>query len=173
MDAKNAGDLVYVLGLTRDETGASEWFARVGKIGNKVPRLRLEETVPLYRALHAAICEGLLASCHDASDGGLGVSLAETAMAGRLGISVELSKVPAAEELTDSVLLWSESLGRFVVTVKPENAAAFEARLAGSAFACVGTVTETPEVVFTSEGSELLRVPTEACVKAWQKPFAA
>lgn len=173
MDAKNAGDLVYVLGLTRDETGASEWFARVGKIGNKVPRLRLEETVPLYRALHAAICEGLVASCHDASDGGLGVSLAETAMAGRLGLSAELSKVPASEELTDSVLLWSESLGRFVVTVKPENAAAFEARLAGSAFACVGAVTETPEVVFTNEGRELLRVPTEACVKAWQKPFAA
>ena len=171
LDAKAAGDKVYVLGLTREETGASEWFTRLGFIGNKVPRLKTAETLPLYRGVFSAIQDGLVRSAHDASDGGLGVALAETAMAGRLGISVDLAKVPAAEELTDSVLLWSESLGRLVVTVAPENVAAFEKRLEGSAFACVGEITEFPEVEFHSEGTAVVRVSVDACVEAWKKPF--
>ncbi len=86
MDAKRPQDLVYILGETRDELGGSEWFAQNGAIGNKVPQVDTKEAMKLYRALHKAIKAGLVASCHDCSDGGLGVALAETAFAGGLGL---------------------------------------------------------------------------------------
>jgi phosphoribosylformylglycinamidine synthase len=82
-----------------------------------------------------------VASCHDCSDGGLAVALAETAFSGGLGMSVDLATVPAGGIARDDEMLFSESQSRFVVTVRPEKKAAFEAALAGSPFACVGTVT--------------------------------
>ncbi len=68
---------------------APSWAARStgppsGFVGNQVPRVRVDESLLLYRALEQAIAEGLVASCHDCSDGGLAVALAETAFSGRL-----------------------------------------------------------------------------------------
>ena len=80
MDVKQAGDLVYVLGTTKNELGASEYFAMQGAIGNSVPRVDAAEALKLYRALSSAIGQGLVRSCHDCSDGGLGIAL------GRIGI---------------------------------------------------------------------------------------
>ena len=65
--------------------------------------------------------KGSVASCHDCSDGGLGVALAETAFAGALGMEVDLRKVPSSGVDRNDFLLFSESQSRFVVTVHPEN----------------------------------------------------
>ncbi|MBM3301878.1 MAG: phosphoribosylformylglycinamidine synthase, partial [Deltaproteobacteria bacterium] len=84
-DFKCPGDLIYVLGATRDETGGSEYFASLGYVGNKVPRVVDPHcAIRMYRALHNAIRKDLVASCHDLSDGGLGVGLAESAFSGGL-----------------------------------------------------------------------------------------
>ena len=72
MDVKKPGDLVYILGKTYKELGGSEWYAQNGAIGNSVPQVRPETAKALYEALHQAIKAGLVASCHDCSDGGLG-----------------------------------------------------------------------------------------------------
>ena len=64
----------------------------------------------------------LVASCHDCSDGGLGVALAETAFAGGLGLEIDLGAVPAEGITRNDALLFSESQSRFVVTVSPEVA---------------------------------------------------
>jgi phosphoribosylformylglycinamidine synthase len=141
MDAKRAGDLVYVLGETHRELGGSEWYAMHDAVGNEVPKVDAARAKALYTALSMAIRDGLVASCHDCSDGGLGVALAETAFSGGLGMSVDLASVPAGGIARDDEMLFSESQSRFVVTVRPENKTAFEAALAGSPFACVGTVT--------------------------------
>ncbi|MGE5799242.1 MAG: phosphoribosylformylglycinamidine synthase subunit PurL [Syntrophaceae bacterium] len=141
MDAKRAGDLVYVLGETKREMGGSEWYALHGFVGNDVPKVDAERAMALYKSLSKAIREGLVASCHDCSDGGLGVALAETAFSGGLGMNVDLAAVPASGIARDDEMLFSESQSRFVVTVRPEKKPAFEAMLAGSPFACVGTVT--------------------------------
>ena len=69
MDAKRPQDLVYVIGETLDELGGSEWFAEHGAIGNKVPQVDVKKAIKIYRALHKAIQAGLVASCHDCSDG--------------------------------------------------------------------------------------------------------
>jgi phosphoribosylformylglycinamidine synthase len=67
-----------------------------------------------------------VASCHDCSDGGLVVALAETAFAGGLGMDIDLNRVPTERLNKDAHVLFSESASRFVVTVSTNNAAAFE-----------------------------------------------
>ena len=140
MDAKSAGDLVYVLGETKREMGGSEWYSMHGAVGNDVPKVDARKALALYRALSKAIREGLVASCHDCSDGGLGVALAETAFSGGLGMEVDLAKVPASGITRDDEMLFSESQSRFVVTVRPDKKAAFKAALASNTMACIGKV---------------------------------
>ena len=173
LDAKEAGDIVYVLGTTRDECGASEWYALHGFVGTSVPRLAdASATFTLYTALHAAARAGLVRSAHDCSDGGLGVALAETAMAGRLGIRADLAKVPALGTHDPRRLLWSESLGRLVVTVRPANAQAFETLLGSDAMA-IGEVLAQPVVQIVQGPSPVLTVSVSDCLVAWKRPFKA
>ena len=99
MDAKRPGDVVYVLGMTRAELGGSEYYALLGHLGDSVPRVDATVARRLYEALSAAMARGLVASCHDCSDGGLGVALAETAFAGGLGMEIDLRLVPRDQRL--------------------------------------------------------------------------
>ncbi len=173
MDVKRPGDLVYVLGTTFRELGGSEWYALHDAVGNGVPKVRPQVARSLYEALHRAMEAGLVASCHDCSDGGLGVALAETAFAGGLGLTVDLQAVPAEGIGRDDELLFSESQSRFVVTIRPASREAFEATLTGSVCARVGTV--IPEGTLMIDGLGGTRVIEEelASLKAaWLKPLA-
>jgi phosphoribosylformylglycinamidine synthase len=114
MDCKFAGDLVYVLGETRNELGASEYYEHFGHVGLNVPELRPEPSMKLYRALNRAIEEELVASCHGIYRGGLGVHLALVAMGGGLGMDIDLSMVPRSDAEHDCIILYSESPGRFL-----------------------------------------------------------
>jgi phosphoribosylformylglycinamidine synthase len=172
MDAKRAGDRIYVLGETFNEMGASEYFALFGFLGNQVPRVSAPKAKVLYEALGRAMGEGLVASCHDCSDGGLGVSLAETAFAGALGMEVDLRKVPSSGVDRNDVLLFSESQSRFVVTVHPENQAAFEDCLQGNAFAEVGKVIAGPALkVVGLGGKTVVQADIFDLKEAWQRPL--
>jgi phosphoribosylformylglycinamidine synthase len=172
MDAKRPGDLVYVLGRTLPELGASEYFALHGFIGNRVPRVDAAGAKALYAALARAIRQGLVASCHDCSDGGLGVALAESAFAGALGMEVDLRRVPALEIDRDDYLLFSESASRFVATVRPENKEAFEACLTGNIFAPVGVVAAGKEFKVRGLGGEIvIRADLFDLKEAWKRPL--
>jgi len=173
MDVKRPGDLVYVLGKTYRELGGSEWYALHGAIGNGVPKVNAASAKALYEALHRAIRLGLVASCHDCSDGGLGVALAETAFAGGLGLAVDLKAVPAEGIGRNDEILFSESQSRFVATIRPEAQEAFEAALAGCAIARIGEV--IPDGVLRINGMGGNRIIEEglaALKAAWQKPLA-
>jgi phosphoribosylformylglycinamidine synthase len=172
MDAKQPGDLVYALGMTRLELGGSEWFALHGFIGNTVPQVDAQTAKGLYRALSRAIDAGLVASCHDCSDGGLGVALAEIAFAGGVGMDIALSPVPREGVERDDYLLFSESQSRFVVTVSPERKEAFEEVMARNTCACIGTI--IPEETFRvagSHGATIIEAATGALKEAWRKPL--
>jgi phosphoribosylformylglycinamidine synthase len=172
MDAKSAGDLVYVLGETREETGGSEYFAMLGSVGNRVPKVDAQQALSLYRSLNAAMRNGLVRSCHDCSDGGLGVALAETAFAGELGMSVDLRQVVADGALADDVLLFSETQSRFVVTVAPENAQVFEDFLATSAYSRIGEVTAGALLSITGmAGEAVVRATLTELKTSWQEPL--
>jgi phosphoribosylformylglycinamidine synthase len=172
MDAKRAGDLVYVLGETFGEMGASEYFALHGFISNEVPKVNLRRAKELYEALGQAMEKSLIASCHDCSDGGLGIALAETAFAGALGMEVDLKRVPSSGVDRNDVLLFSESQSRFVVTVHPEDKAAFEACLKGNVFSEVGKVVKGNVFkVLGLNGKVIVRANIFDLKKAWQRPL--
>ena len=80
----------------------------------------MKKAIKKYRALHKAIQAGLIASCHDCSDGGLGVALIETAFAGGFGMNIDLKDVPYRGKKRNDYILFSETASRFVVTIHPK-----------------------------------------------------
>ncbi len=172
MDAKRPGDLVYILGETLNELGGSEYYAMRGYIGNNVPKVDAEKAKELYRRLNKATEEGLIASCHDCSDGGLGVALAETAFAGMLGMEIDLGKVPAAGVDRDDLLLFSETQSRFIVTISPDKKKAFEKAFEGIAYGLVGEVTLASVFKTTGlSGREIIRADIRDLKEAWKRPL--
>jgi phosphoribosylformylglycinamidine synthase len=172
MDAKNPGDIVYIIGETKDELGGSEWFASKNLIGNNVPRVDAAKALKIYRAVHQAMQKGLIASCHDCSDGGLAVALAETAVAGGLGMNIDLRLVPYRGVKRNDYLLFSETASRFVATVRPENKKRFEKIMAGNIISEIGVVTDDSLLRATGlEGKIILREKLSALKQAWQKPL--
>ncbi|MBK8429794.1 MAG: phosphoribosylformylglycinamidine synthase subunit PurL [Chloroflexi bacterium] len=134
MPFKQAGDLLYQIGTTRRELAGSH-YALVQNLhpSLSVPPAPLANPLVMYRAVHQAIRQGLVSAVHDCSEGGLAVAAAEMALAGRLGAQINLAGVPAEGVMDDDGLLFSESLGRFLITVPPTHQTRFEALLADNA----------------------------------------
>ncbi|MBU4037796.1 MAG: phosphoribosylformylglycinamidine synthase [Proteobacteria bacterium] len=172
MDCKIPGDLVYVLGETRNELGASEYYEHSGYIGLNVPKVFPDQFIKLYRALCDAIQKGLVASAHGIYRGGLGVHLAMVAMGGDLGLKADISCVPInGVDRTDSIL-FSESAGRILVTVAPENKNLFENIFKGLCFACIGKITENKDFVLNSQKNKnIISMSVDTLKKAWKQPF--
>lgn len=172
MDAKDPGDLVYILGRTYDELGGSEWYALNGYVGNNVPQVNGPQAKRLYVALTHAIRQGLVASCHDCSDGGLGVALAETAFSGGLGMTVDLSRVPCEGIERNDHLLFSESQSRFVVTVSPGLKEQFERAMGGNVMADIGRVMSGGMFIVTGmEGKIIIEEEINELKRVWQEPL--
>jgi phosphoribosylformylglycinamidine synthase len=173
MDAKVPGDLVYVVGTTRNELGGSEYYAHLGYIGRNVPRVRPDAQLRSYRDLSQAIANEWVASVHGIYRGGLAVHLALVAMGANLGLTVDLARVLTDDGLQrDDLILFSESAGRFIVTVDPEHREEFEGAFGPSSWACIGTVTERPELRIIGFGGEtILEVPVADLKSAWKQTF--
>jgi len=173
MDLKKAGDVVYIVGATGNELGGSHYYEVNGLTGGRAPEVDFPKAKALMDALSAATGKGLVAACHDCSEGGLAVAAAEMAFAGGLGMSLRLDKVPLREPVArDDYILFSESNTRFLVEVAPEKQAAFEKALAGIACAAIGKVanTETFEVIGL-KGNKVLSAPLNELKEAWQRPL--
>jgi phosphoribosylformylglycinamidine synthase len=167
-----AGDLVYILGMTRDELGGSEYYEHFGYVGLNVPKVIPEAFVVLYRALGHAIDKELVASAHGIYRGGLGIHLALVALGGNLGMEINLGVVPKDQIDRDDVVLFSESAGRFIVTIDPENRDKFEENFKGLDFACIGTVTPKNQFVIKGiDGQILMDVSVQDLKAFWKKPF--
>ncbi|RCS54613.1 phosphoribosylformylglycinamidine synthase subunit PurL [Bremerella cremea] len=172
MDLKSAGNLLYLVGLTKEEMGGSHWSLIHEKLGGQVPQVDTALSQKVFAGIHAAIQAGSVTACHDLSEGGLAVALAEMAFAGGLGVDVQLDKIP--HELTSPsavALLFSESNTRFVCEVPEEHAEKFEAALADAPFAAIGYVAQHKELVVKTEGQALLDEPIELLKQAWQAPL--
>lgn len=165
---KKPGDFIYVLGTTHDELGGSEFYKLFNGIGNNAPAIHPEEHIPLYKALSSAIEEGLTASVHDVSDGGLAAAFAECTIGFGLGAELDLDLVPAKTDRPDA-LLFSESAGRFVVSVAPENVEKFERAMKGTAFAKAGRVRGDKRVMLKHQGQPLVNEAVESLKEAYSK----
>mgnify|MGYP000719462811 CR=1 FL=1 len=172
MDIKAPGDLVYLLGMTRDELGGSEYYEHLGYVGCQVPQVRPEDFLPLYRALQESIADGLTASVRGIYRGGLAVHAALAAIGGGLGLTLDLGKIPVEKPLREDKLLFSESAGRFLVTVAPDQRQAFEAAMQDNTWACIGVVTEAQHLVVNGmSASPLIDVAVDKLKTAWKAPF--
>lgn len=165
-DFKAAGDLVYQLGTTYNELGASEFYQLYQAIGTTVPKVRKEAAKALYLNVMAANKQGLIASSHDLSDGGLAVALVESAFGGQFGAAISLDQLGA--DLSATAKLFSESHSRFVVSVKPENKAAFEAIFGAHAY-YLGTVSATESIQIKDGATTLVDLPTSELQAAWSE----
>ena len=168
MDLKEPGNYLYMLGETADELGGSEYYALLGNIGCQVPVVDFSKARDRYEKYHQALRQGLVRSCHDCSDGGLAVALAEMAFAGELGLAVDLNTIPAEGELRENVILFSETASRLLVEVTPFDSAKFEEVMAGTIWARIGQCTGERRLVIEQGGRNVLSLALDEMKQAWQ-----
>ncbi len=168
-DFKCAGDAIYILGETKNELGGSEYYAMKGFAGANVPKVDFRKNFAIYKKLEATIKKRLVASAHDCSDGGLSVALAECCIGGMLGASVDLSAYSHSGRLSQKQALFSESAGRFVLSVKKKDEQAFRAAMRGVKCERIGEVTAGGIFEVFLAGGERVSVPVEKLRAAWKK----
>jgi len=170
MDLKEAGNALYLIGTTKDEMAGSH-YNLVNEIqGGQVPQVELQQAPKIFEKLHTAITSGLVRACHDLSEGGLAVALAEMAFAG--GIGADVTGLPGAGQLADEVLLFSESTTRFVVEVSAAQAAEFEAKMAGVPVAKIGETVKEPRLrIAGAKGEWVVWAQLVDLKEVWQKPL--
>ena len=131
------------------------------KIEYPLPYINGKKQLDLYRTFHKSMREGLIASSHDVSDGGVLISLAEKMMGTPYGMQIELSGMKK-HELTG--FFFNEGAGRFVVTVNPKDAREFEDNLTGHFFTRLGKTTNDEMLAVALDGVSVLAVSGSECM---------
>jgi len=175
MDLKEPANVLLIAGQTRAELGGSHWSLARGLDGGRVPKVDPAPGLALFRAVHAAISGGLVRSCHDLSEGGLAVALAEMAFAGGLGARVSIRDVPRDDDAAHDVpLLFAESPSRFLLEVRPDAERAVAAIFGGLPLGRLGEVIGSPRMTVTGlDAGAVIDAPLADLKRAWQRPFLA
>ncbi|MFZ5449252.1 MAG: AIR synthase-related protein [Thermodesulfobacteriota bacterium] len=171
LEWKNPGDLIYLVGETRPELGGSEFYEMLGYVGLSVPKVRPEEFLAYYRLLEEAGRVELLASAHGLYRGGLGVHLALSSLAAGMGVEVDLSRV--APESPNYVSLYSESAGRFLVSVDPGHQRRLEELFGGQPLTLIGQVRSDQNFKISRHGRPLLSASLETLKATWERRFGS
>lgn len=161
-EVKAAGDVVYVIGETTTEFGGSELQKLInnGKISGKAPAIDLTVEAARQKAILEAIQTGLVQSAHDVSEGGVAVALAEKTFSAK-GLGIE-----ATIEGSAVTALFAESQSRFILTVKEENAAAFEKIIPDAKK--VGVVTNDAIILINGDQGVLVEGTVDEFRSAWK-----
>ena len=187
LDVKTEGDVVYLLGTTKDETGGSEYFRLRGEldgllptpagrhryVGNRVPTVDAGRTLPLYRALESAIKKRLVRSAVTPALGGLALALSRC----RHGRSASASmwilrgrptspRFPPTSRCSPNRTAGSSSRWR------KADASAFESLFAGLPCRRIGTVTSTRRLTVAIGGRIRIDVPIAAMKSKYKKTLA-
>ena len=102
MDLKETGNLLYLVGMTRDELGGSLFSEWSGKAEGQLPQVSPKTARAAHKALHQAITKGVVRSAHNLSEGGLGVAVAEMAFSGDVGAHIELDEILRSKDVETS-----------------------------------------------------------------------
>ena len=147
-DAKEAGNLIYVIGETKDELGGSEYYKMLGEVGLNVPKTDARKNKQVYQRFEQA--REYIRSAKAVKMGGIGVSLMQMAGGGKIGVDISLENLLTDGSVTrDDQALFSESTGRFIVEVKEEYKDKVE-EIMGDNARCIGRYTE--DTVFKVHG---------------------
>jgi phosphoribosylformylglycinamidine synthase len=171
MDLKQAGNALYLIGVTRNELGGSHAAMLLGKQGGAVPTVDAALAMRCYQRVHQAILKRHIVSCHDLSEGGLAVALSEMAFAGELGVKIDLTSYRASNFVDASVALFSESNSRLLVEVPAGQAQAFESLMSELPVQRIGAVNPGPMVCIESDGQTLIDVSWTRLRELWRSPL--
>ncbi|MCL2485770.1 MAG: phosphoribosylformylglycinamidine synthase subunit PurL [Endomicrobia bacterium] len=169
MDFKRVGNVIMLLGLTRNELGQSV-FSRVNKIsGGVVSEVYPDESLAIMRNIYKAANKGLIETCHDISAGGIATAVSEMSFAGKKCAKINIDAVAAQKSMTPAEVLFSESNGRFLVEVSPKNAAKIKALFKGSIVSEIGEVCDCGSMIFESAKNKIkVSEKTETLLKSWK-----
>ena len=172
MDLKEPGNVLFLVGITKNEMGGSHYHLVNGLEGGARPQVDLDKAPRLFNKLHAAIRRGLIRSCHDLSEGGLAVAIAEMAFAGGVGADLTQLSIQDAQHASE-VLLFSESNTRFLAEVTPVNAEAFQECLGAEvAVALIGHTVKEPRLrMARANGAWIVSANLADLKETWQKPL--
>lgn len=171
IDIKFPGDLVYLLGETKDELGGSEYFAMNKSIGNNVPKVDGNKNKKLYLDFFKASQKQLISSAISLTRGGIGVAFSKMALAGKLGIEISLNKLVETASRNDFAL-FSESQGRILATINPKNKKGFEKIMEGNSFKEIGKVTSNQQLIIKGlDNKEIINLNLEKLEKAYKSTF--
>ena len=171
-DLKRSGDRLAIVGLSRDDLAGSQLELTGRVAGGRVPTVDAVACRAVFRAIAAAHRAGLLASCHDCSDGGLLTALAEMAIGGGVGATVDLDAVPS-ETTTPAAagplaVAFTETPGRFLCAVPADAREPFGAAMQGVPWAWLGAVRTEPVLEITAGGT-VTALSVERLARAWRK----
>jgi phosphoribosylformylglycinamidine synthase len=139
LDFKQTGDLIYMVGEAQNDIASSEYLYSFHKVKNApAPYFNLEQEYEMQDVVKGLIRERLIQSAHDCADGGLYITLLESAMHNNLGFNINTDA-----DFRKDAYLFGEAQGRVVVSVKPEQQEAFVELMANSSveFTLLGEVT--------------------------------
>ena len=171
MDLKEEGNLIYVIGWTKDEMGGSHYNLINNCIGNNAPIVDAKTGLKIFNRMAEAAGRGLLRACHDLSEGGIAVALAEMAFSGGFGADAELGNIPC-DVKKDNVILFSESNTRFIVEVRKAHKKAFEDLMKGIPTGLIGEVSGKKDLrIYGVKGKKIIEAGIAELKEAWQKPL--
>jgi len=171
MDLKQPGNLLYIVGLTKNEMGGSHYYEMHKASDPAVPTVDAESALRIFTAVSEATSAGLIRACHDCSEGGIGVAIAEMAFAGGYGAEISLQKIPKTDDvIRNDISLFSESNSRFIVEVAPDAKIAFEEKMENVPFAAIGRVMDDKNlVVFGLDENIIIKENITNLKESWQK----
>ncbi|MFH1074123.1 MAG: phosphoribosylformylglycinamidine synthase subunit PurL [Candidatus Firestonebacteria bacterium] len=172
MDFKAEGNLVYIAGRTYDEMGGSVYLKLNNEIGNTVPKVDAKKAKKIFDRMHKAMKLGIIKSCHDCSEGGMGVALAEMAFAGGMGANIYLDKVVRSGDLNrDDYILFSESNSRFIVEIDKKHKAKFETLFKGIEISNIGETSGDKLRVYGLDNRVVISEDINKLKESWQAPL--
>jgi phosphoribosylformylglycinamidine synthase len=119
-ELKSIGNPIYLVGKeTENEMGGSEYFKAIGIDGGAVPKIDIKILKKCMKGILTAIDNGYIASCHDISEGGIGVCLSEMAIGGDVGALIDLKNI--GKNLRYDIKVFSESNDRWIIELKKEK----------------------------------------------------
>jgi phosphoribosylformylglycinamidine synthase len=175
---KEEGDRIYVVGTTKDHLGASQFLSAIGyqEQGAPIesglgPRADLEEFICAANAIHSAIDNRLVASCSYIHNGGIAAALAKACWAGEKGADIVLKYIVQDGSCkSNDDLMYSETPGRFIVTISAKDKEKFEAVMNTTTCKQIGMVTSEQQMVLNRLDGKYEQIDLGQIKQAWKKP---
>jgi len=171
-DFKFDDDFIYLLGQTKRHLGQSLFYRKYGGSSKNIPEVNKKANLKMYNTYFNAVNKGLIASGHDLSDGGLALAVAESCIGGFVGARIDLSFCKEKVNLTNDEMLFSETPGRFLISVNPTVERDFISAMKGVYIQKIGRVKNNGRFKIIGKNKNLIAdIDIKELTGAYRKPL--